>query len=83
MLAGVCTTAGGLVFTGEHGQDFLALDARTGEVLFRFNTGGPVGGGVVSYSVNGKQYVAVISGYVSGNFGDLGGGTTTVVIFTL
>ena len=83
MLAGVCTTSGGLVFTGEHGQDFLALDARTGEVLFRFNTGGPVGGGVVSYSVHGKQYVAVISGFVSGNFGNLGGGTATVIIFTL
>lgn len=83
MLAGVCTTSGGLVFTGEHGQDFLALDARTGEVLYRFNTGGPVAGGVVSYSVNGKQYVAAISGYVSPFFGNLGGGTTTVIIFAL
>ena len=83
MLAGVCTTSGGLVFTGEHGQDFLALDARTGEVLYRFNTGGPVAGGVVSYSVNGKQYVAAISGYVSPFFAPIGGGTTTVIIFAL
>lgn len=83
MLAGVCTTAGGLVFTGEHGQDFLALDASTGEVLYRFNTGGPVAGGVISYAVNGKQYVAAISGFVSPFFQHIGGGTTTVVIFSL
>jgi alcohol dehydrogenase (cytochrome c) len=83
MLAGVCTTSGGLVFTGEHGQDFLALDASTGEVLYRFNTGGPVAGGVVSYSVNGKQYVAAICGFVSPFFAPIGGGTTTVIIFAL
>lgn len=83
MLAGVCTTSGGLVFTGEHGQDFLALDARTGKVLYRFNTGGPVAGGVISYAVNGKQYVAAISGFVSPFFQGIGGGSTTVVIFSL
>ena len=83
MLAGVCTTSGGLVFTGEHGKDFMALDARTGEVLYRFNTGGPVGAGVISYSVNGKQYVAAVSGCGSGGFRNIGGGTATVVIFSL
>ena len=83
MLAGVCTTSGGLVFTGEHGKDFMALDARTGEVLYRFNTGGPVGAGVISYSVTGKQYVAAVSGFVSGGFRNIGGGTATVVIFSL
>jgi alcohol dehydrogenase (cytochrome c) len=61
----------------------MALDARTGEVLCRFNTGGPVGAGVISYTVNGKQYVASVSGFVSGGFRNIGGGTATVVIFSL
>lgn len=62
MVAGVTTTAGGLVFTGELTGDFLAFDAASGKELFRLNTGGPIGGGVVSYAVKGKQYVAVMSG---------------------
>ena len=62
MLAAVTTTAGGLVLTGELTGDFLVLDAGSGEELYRFHTGGPIGGGVVTYSVNGRQYVAVSSG---------------------
>ena len=66
MLAAVTTTSAELVFTGETSGDFLALDARSGKVLYRFNTGGVMNGGVISYSVNGKQYVAATSGSASG-----------------
>jgi alcohol dehydrogenase (cytochrome c) len=62
VVAAVTTTAGGVVFGGELTGDFIVLDARSGEVLYRFNTGGPIGGGIVSYEVKGKQYVAVTSG---------------------
>jgi alcohol dehydrogenase (cytochrome c) len=41
---------------------FLALGVENGEVLYRFQTGGPIMGGVVSYEVDGKQHVAVASG---------------------
>jgi alcohol dehydrogenase (cytochrome c) len=58
----VTATAGGLVLTGELTGDFLVLDAASGKELYRFNTGGPIGGGIVSYEVKGKQYVAVMSG---------------------
>lgn len=61
-VAGVTATAGGLVFTADLAGNFMALDAESGTVLFRYNTGQPVGGGVVSYSVAGRQYVAVASG---------------------
>jgi alcohol dehydrogenase (cytochrome c) len=61
-VAAIAATASGLVFTGELTGDFLALDAGTGKVLYRFDTGGPVGAGVVSYGLRGKQYVAVMSG---------------------
>jgi hypothetical protein len=58
---------------------FLALDAKTGEVLYRFNTGGSIGGGVISYALDGKQYVAATSGTVSAFFA--GSGLPAVVIF--
>ena len=61
VLAAVTTTAGGLVFAGELTGDFMALSAETGEVLYRFSTGGPTGARIVSYAVEGGQYVAVSS----------------------
>ncbi len=60
--AGVLATAGGLVFTGEKEGYFEAFDARTGELLYRFQTGGVINSPPVSYSLNGKQYVAVTAG---------------------
>jgi len=94
MVAAVTTTAGDVLFTGELTGDFLALDAKSGDVLYRFNTGGPMGGGVVTYAVGGRQYVAAASGSPS-NFWietpgfDLGAGSgkgagaPTVVVFTV
>jgi PQQ-dependent dehydrogenase (methanol/ethanol family) len=65
MTAAVTPTAGGVVFTGDLNGEFLALDARSGEVLYRFNTGGAIGGGIITYEVDGKQYVTVASGNAS------------------
>jgi len=50
-------------------------------VLYRFNTGGSIGGGVISYALDGKQYAATVSGTVSAFFG--GSGLPAVVIFAL
>jgi alcohol dehydrogenase (cytochrome c) len=80
LVAGVTATSGGVLFTGDLNNEFLALDAKTGEVLYRFNTGGSIGGGVISYAVDGKQYVATTSGTVSAFFG--GSGLPAVIIFT-
>jgi len=60
--AGILATAGGLVFSGD-GQGYLfALDARTGKVLWKFQTGGGIGASPISYSLDGKQYIAVAAG---------------------
>ena len=83
MVAAVTTTAGNLLFTGELGGDFLALDARTGREVYRFNTGGSIGGGVVTYAAGGKQYVAVASGSPSNFWVDQYPGAPTIVIFAL
>ena len=55
--SGVLSTAGDLVFGGGMDGDFVALDARTGELLWHANLGGPNASGPISYAVNGKQYV--------------------------
>lgn len=94
VLGAVTTTAGNLVFAGELNGDFIALDARDGAVKYRFNTGGArqriqgersgIGGGIVTYALGGKQYVAVASGRPGFNFvdGDTVG-TPTLFVFAL
>ncbi len=56
---GVVSTAGGVLFAGEQQGQFTALDAKTGKVLWHFNTGGLITAGPMTYSVDGKQYVAI------------------------
>ncbi len=63
VVASILTTAGGLVFAGESTGEFDALDARSGRLLWQFNTGSGIHGSPISYSVNGKQYVAVATGW--------------------
>jgi alcohol dehydrogenase (cytochrome c) len=81
LVAAVTATSGGVLFTGDLNNDFLVLNAKTGDVLYRFNTGGSIGAGTVTYERNGKQYVAVASGTVSAFFG--GSGLPVVAIFAL
>lgn len=56
---GVLSTAGGILFSGEQQGQFTALDAKTGKVLWHFNTGGLITAGPSTYSVDGKQYIAI------------------------
>ena len=56
------TTGGGLVFAGDVNGRFKALDQETGEVLWEINLGSPVVGFPISYTVGGRQYVAVNTG---------------------
>ena len=81
MVAAVTTTAGGVVFAGEMTGDFLALDARSGRALYRFNTGAGLMGGIATYTVRGRQYVAAASGGGSFNFGREG--SPTLFVFAL
>jgi alcohol dehydrogenase (cytochrome c) len=60
--SGVLTTASDLLFAGGREGYFFALDARTGEQLWRGSVGGQVSAGPMSYSVAGKQYVAISAG---------------------
>jgi alcohol dehydrogenase (cytochrome c) len=64
-VAAVTPTAGGLVFFGDVGGDLYAVNAETGEKLWGEKLGGPLGGGVITYAVNGAQKVAVATGLVN------------------
>ena len=59
---GVLSTAGGLVFFGEDSGAFAALDARTGKLLWYFQTNQLWKASPMTYLAHGKQYVAVAAG---------------------
>jgi alcohol dehydrogenase (cytochrome c) len=63
ILGATTPTAGGLVFFGDMGGNFYALDAATGQKLWSQKLHGGLGGGVITYTVNGAQKIAVAAGF--------------------
>ncbi len=61
-IAGALATAGNLVFLGNIDGTFSAYDAKTMQEVWSFNVGSGINAPAVTYSVNGKQYVAVLVG---------------------
>lgn len=55
-------TAGDLLFWGDMNRRFRAFDAETGKVLWEVPLGGMIMASTISYAVDGKQYVAVLTG---------------------
>ncbi len=60
--SGALATAGGVVFYGTLEGYLKAVDEKDGRELFKFKTPSGIIGNVMTYSHNGKQYVAVLSG---------------------
>ncbi len=74
-LSGTMTTAGGLVFYGNQHGALKAVDAKTGNLLWQFNVGTGILQSPITYSVGGKQYLAVVAGRTKGPpsfFGKIG-----------
>jgi len=59
---GTLATAGNLVFNGQIDGTFAAYDGKTMQELWSFNTGTGINAPPISFSVNGKQYIAVLVG---------------------
>jgi alcohol dehydrogenase (cytochrome c) len=74
-LTAVLSTAGGVAFVGDLDLGFKAVDARTGKILWQTRLSTSVQGFPISFSIDGKQYVAVTTG--------LGGGSPRLVPSTL
>jgi mono/diheme cytochrome c family protein len=82
VVAGVTPTAAGITFAGDLGGNLLVLDSASGKLLRKVEVNGAMAGGLVTYDVAGRQYVAFNAGNVSRNaFGDLG--FPSVVIMAL
>jgi PQQ-dependent dehydrogenase (methanol/ethanol family) len=60
--SGVLSTAGGLVFFGETSGGFAAVDASSGKPLWHFDTNQPWKASPMTYTVQGRQYIAIASG---------------------
>ncbi len=60
---GILATAGGLLFSGSIDRQFTAYDQKTGKLLWKTMTAGIPNASAITYSVKGKQYVAMITGY--------------------
>jgi alcohol dehydrogenase (cytochrome c) len=63
IIGAMTPTAGGVVFFGDIGGNFYALDSANGEKLWARDLGGAIGGGVITYTANGAQKVAVAAGF--------------------
>ena len=55
------STASDLLFAGQPDGNFVALNAATGNELWRFQTGASISSAPVTYTINGEQYVAVLA----------------------
>lgn len=66
-LTAALSTAGGVVFVGDLDRTFKAIDLKTGAILWKTRLGTAVQGFPVSFSVNGKQYIAVTTGNGGGS----------------
>jgi alcohol dehydrogenase (cytochrome c) len=58
----VLATAGDLIFWGDMNRRFRAFDAEDGEILFESVLGGVIQMSTITYAVDGKQYIAVMTG---------------------
>ena len=62
-VAGLIATAGNLVIAGENNGDLVVLDAKTGAALYQNNlNAGALDGGLITYEVKGKQFIAAAAG---------------------
>jgi len=62
VFSGMLVTKGGVLFTGDQRGRLLALEAKTGKELWKFQTGSGINASPITYELDGKQYVAILSG---------------------
>ena len=60
--AGILTTAGNLLFTGDNADNLIALDPKTGNALWHVNLGASMETGPSTYELDGKQYLLTPAG---------------------
>ena len=66
-LTAALSTGGGVAFVGDYDRVFKAVDVKTGKALWQTQLGTTVQGYPVSFSMDGKQYIAVTTGLGGGS----------------
>jgi alcohol dehydrogenase (cytochrome c) len=66
-LTAVLSTAGGVAFVGDYDREFKAVDVKSGKTLWKVQLGNTVQGHPISFRVDGKQYIAITTGYGGGS----------------
>ena len=61
--SGVLATAGNLVFLGNPEGYLLGLNAKSGDVEYKFNTGTGIVGSPITWEMDGEQYISVLAGW--------------------
>jgi cytochrome c553 len=82
VVSGITPTAGGVTFVGDLLGTFYALRSSDGAVLFSANTGGGISGGIITYTIGDKQFVATTSGNLSRTMW-VGSGLPHIIIYTV
>jgi alcohol dehydrogenase (cytochrome c) len=57
--AGVLATGGGVLFAGSRDGYLIGLDARTGKLLWKYQTGTEIRSSPIAYAIDGRQYIAI------------------------
>jgi PQQ-dependent dehydrogenase (methanol/ethanol family) len=83
VIAGVTPTAGGITFAGDASGALYVFRTRDGTLLRRIDTGGALAGGVITYQLQGRQYVAVNTGNISRSSWGAASGTPTLIVYRL
>ncbi|MDR2215378.1 MAG: PQQ-binding-like beta-propeller repeat protein [Nevskiaceae bacterium] len=82
-VSGITPTAGGVTFAGDFAGNLLIFDSKSGELLRKWQTGGALAGGLVTYEIKDRQYVAFGSGNVARGMGFGSLGMPSVIIMSL
>ena len=83
VIGAITPTGGGVTFAGDTSGLFYALRTSDGSVLRKIDTGGAIAGGIITYRIRGRQYVAVSSGNISRSSWTGATGIPTMIIYSV
>lgn len=83
VIAGITPTAGGITFAGDAAGNLYVFRTEDGRLLRTIRTQGALAGGIITYKIRNRQYLAVNSGNISRSSWGATGGTPTLIVYGL
>jgi len=81
VVGAITPTAGGVTFAGDLGGALYVFRSTNGELLSRFETGGAIAGGIITYQADKQQYIAITSGNISRTTWPTASGIPSVIVY--